>query len=215
MSFSTLPDVDLRRRTIIFLQDLARSVATATSVLVSLIENVSQNKTTKEMYNKIKTLDLEAREIKRNLINTLMKTGPILTGRDELIRLVSSLGAIIDFVEAAAYRAVNYKSFKKLPSPVMENIKSLSKSVAEIISSLRECVFLMASNPARVNDVGRRVIEKESEIDELYRTLELQLLNGDLEPSVVLSTLEVIRRIERASDEALNALDLVTILVMI
>ena len=55
----------------------------------------------------------------------------------------------------------------------------------------------------------------ESEIDELYRTLELQLLNGDLEPSVVLSTLEVIRRIERASDEALNALDLVTILVMI
>ena len=148
MSFSTLPDVDLRRRAIIFLQDLARSVATATSVLVSLIENVSQNRTTKEMYNKIKTLDLEAREIKRNLINTLMKTGPILTGRDELIRLVSSLGAIIDFVEAAAYRAVNYKSFKKLPSPVMENIKSLSKSVAEIISSLRECVFLMASNPA-------------------------------------------------------------------
>jgi len=217
MDFSAVSDINGRRRTIILLQDLARVISTAAGMIPMIISLMGKGEieNLEKEYGRIKELDMKAEDIKRNVINTLTKIGPILSSRDELIRLVSSLGSIMDLLEATAFRITYYNKIRDIPKDILEKLLVLSKEITEIISSLRECVFLMGYNPSRISDVGRKMVEKELQIDRIRRNLELRILNDESGALPMIALLEIIRRLEAASDEALNALDLVTILVVI
>lgn len=210
-----MPEVDLRRRAIILMQDLARGVHTAANALNLIARPTRNRKEVEEVYEKIRSYNADLKAKKKQLISTLMKTGPILTGRDKLIRLVGGLSAMMDGIEAVAFRLVHYDKLRRLPRDLEEGIASILEKLSDAISYIRECIFLMGSNPARVNDVSDRIIKKEAEIDETYRRLELELFNTDLDPMTVIAVTEILRRIEQISDETLDVVDLITILVVI
>lgn len=217
MGFSLNESIDARRQAIIFLQDLARKVSSVASLIPRMMDSVVQGDEGKleEHYMEVKQLDKEAELAKKDLISALIKTGPILSGRDELLRLVSTVASLMDALEAAAFRITYFKQLKNVPKEMLGKLTNLSKKVSEIVSLLRECIYLLGYNPRGISAVGRKLVKKEQEIDELHRGLEMEILESKVNVSSIITFLEIVRRMEEASDMAVVALDLIMILVMI
>lgn len=208
--------MEAKRRILLTLQDHVRSAVTVAGYLPQMLKALgdSEYETVEKLYKKVKVIDENSRDVEKGFLRELLSVGPLLTSRDELIRLISSVSSIIDSLEGSAYRIAFFSNLRKLPKNILEETDELARKAYETVVALRECIFLLSFNPDGIMEASKKVVASESNADEAYRSLATEILGLDLKAADLLAINDVVTRLEEASDKSLEALDTVNILLM-
>lgn len=208
--------MEAKRRILLTLQDHVRSAVTVAGYLPQMLKALgdSEYETVEKLYKKVKVIDENSRGVEKGFLRELLSVGPLLTSRDELIRLISSVSSIIDSLEGSAYRIAFFSNLRKLPKNILEETDELARKAYETVAALRECIFLLSYNPDGIMEASKKVVASESNADEAYRSLATEILGLDLKAADLLAINDVVTRLEEASDKSLEALDTVNILLM-
>ncbi len=208
--------MEAKRRILLTLQDHVRSAVTVAGYLPQMLKALgdSEYETVEKLYKKVKVIDENSRGVEKGFLRELLSVGPLLTSRDELIRLISSVSSIIDSLEGSAYRIAFFSNLRKLPKNILEETDELARKAYETVVALRECIFLLSFNPDGIMEASKKVVASESNADEAYRSLATEILGLDLKAADLLAINDVVTRLEEASDKSLEALDTVNILLM-
>ncbi|MFQ5710631.1 MAG: DUF47 domain-containing protein [Candidatus Geothermarchaeales archaeon] len=216
MVFFQGAEVEARRRVLLILQEHIRNAVSVAGYLPQMVEALISNDDNKveEFYVNVKKIDDSTVRIEKTIFSELMGVGPLLSSREELIRLVSTVSNVINSLEGSAYRIAYFTNLRSAPRGILEKILALSQKVAETVNALRECIFLLSYNPSGIPGAAKKLSENEVEVDRLYRSLSVESLGMKLSANELVSINEVINRLENACDATLEALHVVTILMM-
>ncbi len=216
MAFFSGAEVEAKRQVLLILQDHIRNAVSAANLLPRMVEALmsSDSDEVEELYQELRRVDEESTKVQKSFVGELLSVGPLLTSREELLRLVSMVGSITDSLEGAAYRITHFNVLRSMPKDLLERLLNLAKKVEDTVNSLRECIFLLSYNPSGIIEASKEVALNEEEVDVLYRNLSALSLEAEIPPSLMLAINGVIERLEEASDIAQRALDVVTILLM-
>jgi uncharacterized protein Yka (UPF0111/DUF47 family) len=216
LTFFSGAEVEAKRQVLLILQDHIRNAVSAAKLVPRIVEATisSDYNEVEELYRELRRVDEESARVQKSFVGELLSVGPLLTSREELLRLVSMVGSITDSLEGAAYRITHFHVLRSAPRDLLERLLGLAKKVEDTVNSLRECIFLLSYNPSGIVEAGKDVALNEGEVDMLYRALSTMSLEAKIPPSLMLAINEVINRLEEASDMTLRALNVVTILLM-
>ncbi|NIM45786.1 MAG: DUF47 family protein, partial [Nitrososphaeria archaeon] len=198
MAFYQGAEAEARRRVLLILQDHIRNAVSVAEYLPQMVEALisDDNSRVEEFYESIKRIDDNSITIEKSLFDELVGVGPLLSSREELIRLVNTVSTVINSLEGSAYRITYFTRLRTAPRAILEKLLELSRKVAETVNSLRECVFLLSYNPSGILSASKRVADNEVEVDTIYRSLSVETLMSSLPANELVSINEVINRLE-------------------
>ncbi len=215
----TLPrdrEEDFRIRIFTLLQDHIRKVVDTYKILLSMIENYvsgTDSNTLEELYERILKYDESVKETSRLIEREMNSVGALLTNREDFLRLVSEIDKITDTIEGAAFRLVNLSKMKaKLGKELNEKILELGNTVLMTLLRLREAILAITLNADTFLQKIRETEEFEKKVDEIYRSLDLSLLQSSLKISHLLLSREIVSMLEEIADRSEGVVDALRVL---
>jgi predicted phosphate transport protein (TIGR00153 family) len=185
--------------------------------LVNMVADLVE-KNLKDMENHataIKKLKEEAAERKRLLLRELAESGMLLLNREDFLRLAVQVGEIADLCEGAAYRIVYIAKHKiKLTDELREGLFSLSKNVLKTVTNLRETILSLSYSRQRAIEMSKNVEVAEYAVDEMYREIEIRIIEADLDIGSTLILWSLAGLLEDISDKAEDAIDSTRVLAL-
>jgi uncharacterized protein Yka (UPF0111/DUF47 family) len=91
----------------------------------------------------------------------------------------------------------------------------LSEASLEAVLKLRETMMVLAYGSEKAMEKASEVESAERVVDELYRTLEIKLLNSKLEIPALILLRDILQLLEDAADKAEDAADAARVLSFI
>ncbi|MCD6536446.1 MAG: DUF47 family protein [Thaumarchaeota archaeon] len=211
----TLPrdrEEDFRINILNLIQDQVRTVLEGYKILLDMLEsfvNGAKTQILEEMYLKIMKNDEEAKERTRIVEKEISNVGALLTSRENFIRLTSEIDKIADTTEGAAFRIVSLSKMKtKIGKNLNKLFMDLGQSVLATLTAMREALLATTLNSSTLYEKIKETEENEKKSDEIYRTLDLELLNSNLKIGQLLLCREVAEMIEDISDNAERVADI-------
>ncbi len=215
----TLPrdrEEDFRIRIFTLLQDHIRKVVDTYKILLSMLENYvagTDSNTLEELYERILKYDESVKETSRLIEREMNSVGALLTNREDFLRLVSEIDKITDTIEGAAFRLVNLSKMKaKLGKELNEKILELGNTVLMTLLRLREAILAITLNADTFLQKIRETEEFEKKVDEIYRSLDLSLLQSQLKISHLLLSREIVSMLEEIADRSEGVVDALRVL---
>ncbi len=170
-------------------------------------------KTAQQLFIEIKQLRDGVDVARRRVSLELAEIGAILMSREDYLRFTNLTSEIADFCEGIAFRLLQIMERKWKVTPDIKNdLMKLSEAVFETISKLRETAMTLNYGSAKTLEKAREVEVAERIVDDLYRELEVKILNSQTEIPVLLLLWNVIVIMEDAADKAEDASDAARIL---
>jgi uncharacterized protein Yka (UPF0111/DUF47 family) len=102
----------------------------------------------------------------------------------------------------------------KVPADIKEGLTKLSSAVFETISKLREITMTLNYGASKALEKAREVEVAERIVDDLYRELEVKIVNSDMDIPAMLLLRDVAQILEDAADKAEDASDTARILAL-
>ena len=205
----------VKRRALNVCQDHLRKVMEITRKVPQMIDCFvnGDKKSARQLFAEIRELE-EGVDIARRLVSQeLAEIGAILMSREDFLRFTSLTSEIADFCEGIAFRLLQILEREwKVPSDIKRGLVKLSEAVFETISKLRETVITLNYGSAKALEKARDVEVAERVVDDLYRELEIRILNSRIEIPVLLLLRDITQLLEDAADKAEDASDAVRIL---
>ena len=201
-------EIEARRQVISFLQDLIRSVLDITRYAVQITEKVKEGRREEaiKLYDKAKTVNLKADEMKKQFVRELFSMGPILPQKEDFYGLVSHIGEIVDSIDGAAFRIANFR-LDKNTQRYIDEIYEMTQILFNQINALRECIYMLSYNPSQVISLSDKVLEYEDVMDSVYRKLIVDVFHRNYNPMDLLKVLEISTRLENAADTCEKVVD--------
>ena len=211
----TLPrdrEEDFRINILTLIQDQVRVVLEGYKMLLDMLENFvngAKPQVLDEIYQRILKNDENAKEKGRTVEAEISNVGALLSSRENFVRLTTTIDRIADTAEGAAFRILN---LSKMKTKIGKNIKrlfmELGESVLSTLVAMREALLATTLNSSTLYDKINETELNEKKTDELYRTLDLELLKSDLKIAQLLLCREVAEMIEDISDNAERIADI-------
>ncbi|MCD6341264.1 MAG: DUF47 family protein [Thaumarchaeota archaeon] len=211
----TLPrdrEEDFRINILTLIQDQVRVVLEGYKMLLDMLENFvngAKPQVLDEIYQRILKNDENAKEKGRTVEAEISNVGALLSSRENFVRLTTTIDRIADTAEGAAFRIL---SLSKMKTKIGKNIKrlfmELGESVLSTLVAMREALLATTLNSSTLYDKIKETELNEKKTDELYRTLDLELLKSDLKIAQLLLCREVAEMIEDISDNAERIADI-------
>ncbi len=143
----------------------------------------------------------------------LAEIGAILMSREDFLRFTNLTSDIADFCEGIAFRLLEImEKGWKVPTDIKEGMVKLSDAVFETISKLRETAMTLNYGASKALEKAREVEMAERIVDDLYRELEVMIINSNMDIPPMLLLRDVIQLLEDAADKAEDASDTARIL---
>jgi len=143
----------------------------------------------------------------------LAQIGAILISREDFLRFTNLANEIADFCEGIAFRLTEIMERGwKVPMDIKKSLARLADSMFETVSKLRETVMMLNYGAEKVSEKSREVEVAENLVDDLYRELEVKILNCELDIPVLLLLRDVLQHIEDAADKAEDVSDAARVL---
>jgi predicted phosphate transport protein (TIGR00153 family) len=143
----------------------------------------------------------------------LAEIGAILMSREDFLRFTNLTSAIADFCEGIAFRLLEImEKGWKVPTEIKEGMVKLSDAVFETISKLRETAMTLNYGTSKALEKAREVETAERIVDDIYRELEVKIVNSNMDIPPMLLLRDVIQLLEDAADKAEDASDAARIL---
>ncbi|PVX25827.1 MAG: hypothetical protein CW691_03395 [Candidatus Bathyarchaeum sp.] len=190
--------------------DISRKISQLVSSFVNGDKNSAQ-----ELFDNIKTHQNNVDVAQRNVSRELAEIGAILMSREDFLRFTNLTSDIADYCEGIGFRLLQIMERGwKVPKQIKEDLVKLSDAVFDTISRLRETAMTLNYGTTKALEKAREVDAAEREVDDIYRQLEVDIIDSkmDLPPMFLLWT--VIQHLEDAADKAKAASDVARILAL-
>jgi len=167
----------------------------------------------RELFADIRKSEEEVDVARRAVSRELAEIGAILISREDFLRFTNLTSEIADFCEGIAFRLLEIMEREwKVPTDIKEGLVKLSDAVLETISKLRETAMTLNYGASKALEKAREVEAAERIVDDLYRELEVKIINSNIDIPPMLLLRDVIQILEDIADKAEDAADTARIL---
>lgn len=205
----------VKRRALSVCQDHLRNVMEITRKVSQIVDCFVRGDRTsaRELFTQIEGLEDNVDMARRVVAQELAEIGAILISREDFLRFTNLTSEIADFCEGIAFRLIQIMERGwKVPPDIKNGLVKLSEAVFETVSKLRETVLTLTYGSTKVLEKAREVEVAERIVDDLYRDLEMRIINSQIEIPVLLLLRDITLFLEDAADKAEDAADAARIL---
>ena len=190
--------------------DISRKISQLVTVFVNGDKNLAQ-----ELFADIKKAQNDVDAARRNVSRELAEIGAILMSREDFLRFTNLTSEIADYCEGIAFRLLQIMERGwKVPKEIKEDLIKLSDAVFDTIFKLRETVMTLDYGTAKALEKTREVEAAERVVDEIYRQLEVNIIDSKMEFPPMFLLWTVVQHLEDAADKAKAASDAARILAL-
>jgi predicted phosphate transport protein (TIGR00153 family) len=190
--------------------DISRKISQLVTVFVNGDKNLAQ-----ELFAEIKKAQNDVDAARRNVSRELAEIGAILMSREDFLRFTNLTSEIADYCEGIAFRLLQIiERGWEVPKEIKEDLIKLSDAVFDTISKLRETVMTLDYGTAKALEKTREVEAAERVVDDIYRQLEVNIIDSKMEFPPMFLLWTVVQHLEDAADKAKAASDAARILAL-
>lgn len=208
----------VKRRALSVCQEHLRKVLELTRKVPQMIDCFIKNDKAKarQIYNEIRMGEEDVDNARRLVSRELAEIGAILLSREDFLRFTNLSGEIADFSEGIAFRILEIMEHNwNVPTDIKKDLLKLSEASLESVHKLRETMMVLAYGSEKAMEKASEVESAERAVDELYRALEIKLLNSRLEIPALILLRDILQLLEDSADKAEDAADAVRVLSFI
>ncbi len=211
----TLAEISLAEQLLV----LARNVNDALrDAIASLNEFLNMDfNAVKQRSSKVRGYKNGAERIKDRIIEYLARLGLSLPLRDVYRQLALQLDRIAQNSDAIAYRltVIASRGEKRFTSAFVTRLREMGDLVLREYETLLNSIRMLQENPRRSIDEARRVMLLEDEVDQRYRTLEVDVLEELKDDIIKLMIMrEIIDLVEDTADVIKDAAENILFLAL-
>ncbi len=207
---------DYRSRLLNLTQDQIRNVLDLLRKTTLMLESLNKEYDAKkmdELYASVLKADEAAKESRRLVEKEVSDIGAILTNREDFIRLVNGIDKIADTTEGVAYRILGLTKAKmKIDKDILTNVIKLGDAVLQSVTKLREALLAVTLNSETFLQKVKETERAERIVDEIYRNLDLTILQTDMKIGQMLLIREIVSMLEDIADRAEEAVETLRVL---
>jgi predicted phosphate transport protein (TIGR00153 family) len=197
---------DYRSRLLSLVQDQIRHVLDLLRKTLLMLEAANREEDLKkleEIYSQVLKTDEAGKEARRLVEKEVSEIGAILTNREDFIRLVNSIDKIADTAEGVAFRILGLaKARMKINKDILNSMLRLGEVVLQTVTKLREALLAVTLNSDTFMQKTKETEDSERQVDELYRNLDLVILQSDMKVGQLLLVREIVSMLEDIADRA-------------
>jgi len=197
---------DYRSRLLSLVQDQIRHVLDLLRKTLLMLEAANREEDLKkleEIYSQVLKTDEAGKEARRLVEKEVSEIGAILTNREDFIRLVNSIDKIADTAEGVAFRILGLaKARMKINKDILYSMLKLGEVVLQTVTKLREALLAVTLNSDTFMQKTKETEDSERQVDELYRNLDLVILQSDMKVGQLLLVREIVSMLEDIADRA-------------
>ncbi len=208
----------VKRRALDVCRDHLRKVLDVTRKVPQMIDCFIKNDKgkAKQLFNEIGSREDEVDNARRLVSQELAEIGAILLSREDFLRFTNLTSEIADFCEGIAFRLLEIMEHDwNVPVDVKSDLLKLSEAVLETVLKLRETIMVLRYGSAKAMEKAKDVEAAERVVDELYRQLEIKILDSKLEFPALILLRDILQLLEDSADKAEDAADAARVLSFI
>lgn len=208
----------VKRRALNVCQDHFRKVLDLTRKVPQMIDCFIKNDKGKarQLFNEISSREDEVDNARRLVSQELAEIGAILLSREDFLRFTNLTSEIADFCEGIAFRLLEIMEHDwNVPVGIKNDLLKLSEAVLETVVILRETMMVLRYGSAKAMEKAKDVEAAERAVDELYRELEIKILDSKLDFPALILLRDVLQLLEDSADKAEDAADAARVLSFI
>jgi predicted phosphate transport protein (TIGR00153 family) len=205
------------RNMLMMCQDHARLVVEIYRKVLTMIDGLVKGETDnlESLLSDIQKIQLESLEIKRNIMKELHESGTVLFNREDLYRLISMAGEIIDLIEGIGVRLSAIGENKWfIPSQLGVGLVDMADAAFDTLVKMRESLISLGFNSERSVELTSEVDDGERRVDAIHRKLDIDIVTSNAELPLILILRDVVTRLEEMVDKTTDEADLVRILAL-
>jgi predicted phosphate transport protein (TIGR00153 family) len=217
MVFPVETEERVKRKALDVLRDHLREVVDISRKISQLVSFfVDGDKVSaRELFDGIKKHQNNVDIAQRNVSRELAEIGAILMSREDFLRFTNLSSDIADYCEGIAFRLLQIMERGwKVPKQIKEDLVKLSDAVFDTISKLRETVMTLNYGTSKALEKAREVDAAERVVDDIYRQLEVDIIDSKMEFPPMFLLWTVVQHLENATDKAKDASDVARILAL-
>lgn len=207
-----------KRRALSVCRDHLRKVLDLTRKVPQMVDCFIKNdkEKAKQLFNEIRSGEDEVDNARRLVSQELAEIGAILLSREDFLRFTNLTSEVADFCEGIAFRLVEIMEHEwNVPMDIKTDLLKLSEAVLETMFKLRETMMVLSYGSAKAMEKAKDVEVAERAVDELYRELEIKLINSKLDFPALILLRDILQLLEDSADKAEDAADAARILSFI
>lgn len=208
----------VKRRALSICLDHLRKVLDVARKVPQMIDYFIKNdrEKTRQLFNEIRSCEDEVDKARRLVSQELAEIGAILLSREDFLRFTNLTGEIADFSEGIAFRLVEIMEHNwNVPMDIKKDLLKFSEAVLDTVLRLRETMMVLSYGSVKVMEQAKDVEAAERVVDELYRELEIRLLDSKIDFPALILLRDVLQLLEDSADKAEDAADAARILSLI
>lgn len=205
------------RNLLMMCQDHARLVVEIYRKVLTMIDKLVKGETEGlgSLMEEIEKIQMDSLEIKRNIMKELHESGSVLFNREDLYRLISEAGEIIDLIEAIGVRLSAIGENKwVIPSNIGVGLINMADAAFDTLVKMRESLISLGFNSERSIQLTSEVDEGERRVDSVYRKLDLDIITSNIDLPLIFVLRDVVTRLEEVVDRTADEADLIRILAL-
>jgi predicted phosphate transport protein (TIGR00153 family) len=205
----------VKRRALSVCQDHLRKVVDLSRKVPQMFDCFvkSDKEAARQLFAEIRKSEEEVDSARRIVSQELAEIGAILISREDFLRFTNLSSEIADFCEGVAFWLLQIMERSwKVPSEIRKDLLRLSEAMLETVLKLRETTITLNYGSAKTLEKARDVEMAEHAVDELYREVELKIINANLTIPVLVLLRDIIKLLEDSADKAEDAADAARIL---
>ena len=205
----------VKRRALSVCQDHLRKVLEISRKVPQIMDCfVSDDKeTARTVFMEIRKAEEEVDAASRIVSQELAQIGAILINREDFLRFTNLTSEISDFCEGIAFWLLSVMERGwKVPSDIKKDLARLAEAMLDAVIKLRETAITLSYGSTQTLQKAKEVETAERVVDDLYRELEVKIINSKLEIPAMLLLRDITQLLENAADKAEDAADATRIL---
>lgn len=205
----------VKRRALSVCQDHLRKVLEITRKVPQIADCfVTDDKTAaRQVLVEIRKTEEEVDNARRMVSQELAQIGAILINREDFLRFTNLASEISDFCGGVSFWVLSIMERGwKVPSEIKEDLVKLAEAMLETVTKLRETAIALSYSSTKTLEKAKEVETAERMVDDIYRELELKIINSKLEIPAMLLLRDIAKLLENAADKAEDVSDAARIL---
>jgi len=206
-----------KRRALNLCQDHLRRVMEIARKTTQIIDAFVTGNTdpVMELYEDVQKISDEVADSKRMVAQELIEIGAILLNREDFLRFTYLTSEIAELYKGVSFRILAMIERKwDIPTDIKRGIAELSEAVFNAMIKLREVVMALNYGSPQISERAKNVEVAERAVDNLYRKLEILILDRNMDVSRTLLSRDVIQLLEDTADKIEDASDAARILAL-
>jgi predicted phosphate transport protein (TIGR00153 family) len=167
----------------------------------------------KKLHVEVQSLGDGVDDSKRAVAQELVEIGTILINREDFLRFTDVTSEVADFCKGIAFRLSQMMDRGwNVPPDLKKGLIELASAVFETVTMLRDTFLMLNYGSPKVLEKARDVEVAERKVDDIYRGLEITILETKLDFQTLLLMRDIIQLLEDTADKIEDASDAARIL---